>query len=60
MNTLETVAPGSAPAPITTPALIVAMLASGRGISDLVFSPLRPPQVEQSGQLVAVDRKSVV
>ena len=54
MSTPETAAPGSAPAPITTPALIVAMLASGKGISDLVFSPLRPPQVEQSGQLVAV------
>ena len=54
MSTPEAAAPGSAPAPITTPALIVAMLASGKGISDLMFSPLRPPQVEQSGQLVAV------
>jgi twitching motility protein PilT len=31
------------------------MLASGSGISDLVFSPGRPPQVEQHGDLVAVN-----
>jgi twitching motility protein PilT len=30
------------------------MLASGAGISDLVFSPGRPPQVEKHGELVAV------
>jgi twitching motility protein PilT len=30
------------------------MLASGSGISDLVFSPGRPPQVEKHGELVAV------
>jgi twitching motility protein PilT len=39
---------------ITTPALIQTMLASGAGISDLVFSPGRPPQVEKHGDLVAV------
>jgi twitching motility protein PilT len=43
-----------APARIETPALIIAMLESGKGISDLVFSPGRPPQVEQHGELVAV------
>jgi twitching motility protein PilT len=40
--------------PISTPALIAAMLDSGKGISDLIFSPGRPPQVERSGHLVAV------
>ena len=34
--------------------LIVAMLESGQGISDLIFSPGRPPQVEKHGELVAV------
>jgi twitching motility protein PilT len=44
-----------APAPaISTQALITAMLASGVGISDLVFSPGRPPQVEKQGQLTPV------
>jgi hypothetical protein len=32
-----------------TPTLIGAMLDSGEGISDLVFSPGRPPQVERYG-----------
>ena len=39
---------------IDTAVLIVAMLESGQGISDLVFSPGRPPQVEQHGELTAV------
>src|SRR5262249_16135886 len=39
---------------ISTSALIGAMLDSGKGISDLIFSPGRPPQVERSGNLVAV------
>ena len=39
---------------LTTPLLIQKMLASGAGISDLVFSPGRPPQVEKHGELVAV------
>ena len=30
------------------------MLDSGKGISDLIFSPGRPPQVEKQGHLVAV------
>jgi len=41
-------------APSFTPALILAMLDAGTGISDLVFSPGRPPQVELDGKLVAV------
>jgi twitching motility protein PilT len=55
MSLIDTAAPSTTPAPIATPALIAAMLGSGKGISDLVFSPLRPPQVEQQGQLVAVN-----
>ena len=39
---------------IGTPAVIAAMLNAGRGISDLIFSPGRPPQVEVHGELVAV------
>ena len=39
---------------IATPALIQQMLDSGDGISDLVFSPGRPPQVERFGELVTV------
>ena len=39
---------------ISTPALIGAMLDSGAGISDLIFSPGRPPQVERHGELVSV------
>jgi twitching motility protein PilT len=46
-------APGS-PAKIATSALIAAMLDSGKGISDLIFSPGRPPQVEQHGELTPV------
>src|SRR5712692_1204282 len=38
---------------IPTPALISAMLKS-KGVSDLIFSPGRAPQVELSGQLVEV------
>jgi twitching motility protein PilT len=43
----------AAPA-IATPALILAMLDSGPGISDLVISPGRPPQVERDGNLTPV------
>jgi twitching motility protein PilT len=39
---------------IATPVLIQQMLDSGDGISDLVFSPGRPPQVERYGELVTV------
>src|SRR3989475_1389241 len=47
-----TAAPSAAQA-IPTPALISAMLKS-KGVSDLIFSPGRAPQVELSGQLVEV------
>src|SRR6185437_1277877 len=47
-------AAAAGPAKIGTPALLAAMLAAGDGISDLVFSPGRPPQVEQHGELEPV------
>jgi len=47
-------APNSNRLPISTPELITAMLKSGKGVSDLIFSPGRPPQVELSGHLVPV------
>jgi twitching motility protein PilT len=43
-----------APEGVATPELIQAMLRSGHGISDLIFSPRRPPQVEQHGELTPV------
>jgi twitching motility protein PilT len=42
------------PRAVETPALITAMTAAGPGISDLVFSPGRPPQVERFGELETV------
>jgi twitching motility protein PilT len=39
---------------IATPALILAMVDSGTGISDLIISPGRPPQVEKDGNLTSV------
>jgi twitching motility protein PilT len=37
-----------------TQAMILAMLNSGKGVSDLILSPGRPPQVELHGQLTPV------
>jgi hypothetical protein len=42
------------PSSISTPALIMTMLDTGQGTSDLIFSPGRPPQVEANGQLTPV------
>jgi twitching motility protein PilT len=39
---------------LATPAVIATMLDFGSGISDLLFSPGRPPQVEQHGELTPV------
>src|SRR5262245_59429218 len=58
-------APGMAPIPLSlelpdgadaraTEALLSAMLHAAEGVSDLVFSPGRPPQVEIHGQLVSI------
>jgi twitching motility protein PilT len=54
--------PHSTPAPVETSELISSMLNVGSGISDLIFSPGRPPQVEQHGELTAVanDRLSTL
>jgi twitching motility protein PilT len=49
-RTAAAVAP--APAPISTPALLVAMLRTSAKISDLFFSPGKPPLVEINGKLV--------
>jgi twitching motility protein PilT len=46
-------------ATVSTPAVIGAMLDSGSGISDLIFSPGRPPQVEKHGELSPVDIKEL-
>jgi twitching motility protein PilT len=40
---------------VATPDLVETMVTSGAGISDLVFSPGRPPQVERFGVLETVD-----
>ncbi|MGH6629207.1 MAG: hypothetical protein ACREB3_05720, partial [Burkholderiales bacterium] len=37
---------------LPTPVILGAMLRSAKNVSDLIFSPGRFPQVEQSGQLV--------
>src|SRR3954471_1753094 len=46
--------PAATPAALPAQKLIVAMLESGKGFSDLILSPGRPPQVEQQGHLTAV------
>jgi twitching motility protein PilT len=43
-----------APAPFSTPALLAAMLKSSPRISDLFFTPGKPPLVEISGKLAPV------
>jgi twitching motility protein PilT len=43
------------PLAIPTTELIRTMLGQGKGVSDLVFSPGRSPQVEKHGELVPVD-----
>jgi twitching motility protein PilT len=48
-------AAASSPAAIATAALITAMIDSGKGISDLIFSPGRAPQVERQGDLTPVN-----
>jgi twitching motility protein PilT len=54
LETLLFGAPSGAPPKIETERLLAAMLAAGEGISDFVFSPGRPPQVEQHGKLEPV------
>ena len=44
---------------IPTPVLLANMLRASEKVSDLIFSPGRPPQVEIHGQLSAVDMPGV-
>jgi twitching motility protein PilT len=45
--------------PISTNELIATMVRAGKGVSDLIFSPGRSPQVEVSGNLVPVPVQGV-
>jgi len=47
--------PAAVPPAAATPEVIATMLDSGSGISDLLFSPGRPPQVEKHGELTPVE-----
>jgi twitching motility protein PilT len=47
-------APAPAPGPFSTPALLAAMLRTSAKISDLFFSPGKPPMVEINGKLAPV------
>jgi len=56
---MSTVTDGTAAAPSReaappTPALLVSMLRASEKVSDLIFSPGRPPLVERDGRLVPV------
>jgi twitching motility protein PilT len=46
--------PATLPLTLTTAEVVKAMLDAGPGVSDLIFSPGRPAQVEKHGELVAV------
>ena len=53
--------PGNGNATVTEPAkttvtasLVAGMVNAIKGVSDLIFSPGRPPQVESNGHLVAI------
>jgi twitching motility protein PilT len=52
-------APAPAPAPVSTPALLTAMLQSAPKISDLFFSPGKPPMVEVNGRLMPVGSRAL-
>lgn len=51
--------PSPAPAPFSTPALLAAMLRSAPKISDLFFSPGKPPMVEVNGRLAPVGSRAL-
>src|SRR5579872_64311 len=46
---------GSPAAKVSTPAIVATMLQVSKNVSDLIFSPGRPPQIEVSGQLKEVN-----
>src|ERR1700738_4486302 len=52
LQTAAATAPTSAPASFSTAALLTAMLRSSAKISDLFFSPGKPPMIEVNGRLV--------
>jgi twitching motility protein PilT len=52
-------APAQASAPFSTPALLAAMLRSAPKISDLFFSPGKPPMVEVNGKLAPVGARTL-
>jgi twitching motility protein PilT len=55
METAEAVQPPVTQAqPVATTAIITAMTRAAKHVSDLIFSPGRPPQIESNGQLVEV------
>ena len=47
-------APAAAAEPVPTTAVISAMIRTSKQVSDLIFSPGKPPQVELTSQLVPV------
>lgn len=59
--TAVAVAPARSPAaaPVSTPALLRAMLARAPKISDLFFSPGKPPMVEINGHLSSVGSRAL-
>jgi hypothetical protein len=57
--TAAAAAPASAPAPFSMPALRTAMLRSSAKISDLFFSPGKPPLVEVNGRLAPVGARTL-
>jgi twitching motility protein PilT len=50
----ETQHAGTAPEVVATTTIISAMVRAAKHVSDLIFSPGRPPQIESNGQLVEV------
>jgi twitching motility protein PilT len=44
----------AAPTPVPTPSIITTMVNFAKGVSDLIMSPGRPPQVELNSKLTAV------
>jgi len=57
--TAAAVAPATAAAPIPTPALLTAMLRKSSKISDLFFSPGKPPMVEVNSRLAAAGPRAL-
>ena len=58
-GTAAAVAPAQTPAPVSTPVLLAAMLKTSAKISDLFFSPGKPPMVEINGRLAATGKRAL-